>query len=98
LNQTAYIFQNIFFYDDALPVENWQLFTTENTEYNFGVETSFVNKTFLLAPEVFMNHFPINSSTILGFIQHAQRFGYFMQDYRALGFGGKHPLRALLNL
>tara|TARA_B110000971_G_scaffold170552_1_gene175230 strand:+ start:2907 stop:3062 length:156 start_codon:yes stop_codon:yes gene_type:complete len=51
-----------------------------------------------LAPEVFMNHFPINSSTILGFIQHAQRFGYFMQDYRALGFGGKHPLRALLNL
>jgi hypothetical protein len=28
LNQTAYIFQNIFFYDDAFRGENWQLFTT----------------------------------------------------------------------
>lgn len=69
-----------------------------NTEYNFGEETSFANKTFLLAPGVFMSYFPSDSSTVLGFIQHVQRFGGFTQDYTALGFGGKYQLTELLNL
>jgi hypothetical protein len=69
-----------------------------NTEYNFGEETSFANKTFLLAPGVFMSYFPSDSSTVLGFIQHVQRFGGFTQDYTAFGFGGKYQLTELLNL
>ena len=98
LDQTAYIFQNRFFYDYTLPNGNWQLFTELNTEYNFGEEISFANKTFLLAPGVFMSYFPSDSSTVLGFVQHAQRFGDFTQDYTALGFGGKYQLTELLNL
>jgi len=98
LDQTAYMFQNRFFYDYTLPGGNWQLFTELNTEYNFGEETSFANKTFLLAPGVFMSYFPSDSSTVLGFVQHAQRLGDFTQDYTALGFGGKYQLTELLNL
>ncbi len=95
---TAYTFQNRFFYDYTLPSGNWQLFTELNTEYNFGEEDSFANKTFLLAPGVFMSYFPSDKSTVLGFVQHAQRFGDFTQDYTALGFGGKYQLTDLLNL
>lgn len=98
LDQTAYTFQNRFFYDYTLPSGNWQLFTELNTEYNFGEEDSFANKTFLLAPGIFMSYFPSDKSTVLGFVQHAQRFGDFTQDYTALGFGGKYQLTDLLNL
>ena len=98
LDQTAYTFQNRFFYDYTLPSGNWQLFTELNTEYNFGEEDSFANKTFLLVPGIFMSYFPSDKSTVLGFVQHAQRFGDFTQDYTALGFGGKYQLTDLLNL
>lgn len=98
LDQTAYTFQNRFFYDYTLPNGDWQLFTELNTEYSFGEETSFANKTFLFAPGVFMSYFPSDKSTVLGFVQHAQRFGDFTQDYTALGFGGKYQLTDLLNL
>jgi hypothetical protein len=98
LDQTAYTFQNRFFYDYTLPSGNWQLFTELNTEYNFGEEESFANKTFVLAPGVFMSYFPNDKSTILGFVQHSQRFGDFTQDYTALGFGGKYQLNNTLNL
>ena len=98
LDQTAYTFQNRFFFDHTFPSGDWQLFTELNTEYNFGEEDSFANKTFLLAPGVFMSYFPSDKSTVLGFVQHAQRFGDFTQDYTALGFGGKYQLTDLLNL
>ena len=98
LDQTAYMFQNRFFYDYTLPSGNWQLFTELNTEYNFGDHTSFANNTFVFAPGVFMSYFPSKKSTILGFVQHSQRFGDFTQDYTALGFGGKYQLTNLLNL
>ena len=92
LDQTAYMFQNRFFYDYTLPSGNWQLFTELATEYNFGSEDSFANNTLVFAPGVFMSYFPSDKSTILGFIQHSQRFGDFTQDYTALGFGGKYQL------
>ncbi|MCG1036145.1 hypothetical protein [Polaribacter sargassicola] len=98
LDQTAYTFQNRFFYDYTLPSGNWQLFTELNTEYNFGDEDSFANKTFVLAPGVFMSYFPTDKSTILGFAQHYQRFGDFMQDFTSVGFGGKYQLNNTLNL
>lgn len=98
LDQTAYTFQNRFFYDYTLPSGNWQLFTELNTEYNFGDEDSFANKTFVLAPGVFMSYFPGANSTVLGFIQHYQRIGDFDQDFTALGFGGKYQLTKVLNL
>jgi hypothetical protein len=98
LDQTAYTFQNRFFFDHTFPSGNWQLFTELNTEYNFGEETSFANNTFLFAPGVFMSYFPSDKSTVLGFVQHAQRFGDFTQDYTALGFGGKYQLTETLNL
>ncbi|WP_298782262.1 transporter [uncultured Polaribacter sp.] len=98
LDQTAYTFQNRFFYDYTLPSGNWQLFTELNTEYNFGDEASFANKTFVVAPGIFMSYFPSDKSTVLGFVQHSQRFGDFTQDYTALGFGGKYQLTQLLNL
>ena len=98
LDQTAYTFQNRFFYDYTLPSGDWQLFTELNTEYNFGDEDSFANKTFVFAPGVFMSYFPSEKSTILGFVQHSQRFGDFTQDYTALGFGGKYQLTNVLNL
>ena len=45
-----------------------------------------------------MSYFPSDKSTILGFIQHLQRFGDFDQDFTALGFGGKYQLTQTLNL
>lgn len=98
LDQTAYTFQNRFFYDYTLPSGNWQLFTELNTEYNFGDDASFADKTFVLAPGVFMSYFPSDKSTILGFVQHYQRFGDFTQDFTTLGFGGKYQLTEVLNL
>lgn len=98
LDQTAYTFQNRFFYDYTLPSGNWQLFTELNTEYNFGDATSFANNSFVFAPGVFMSYFPTGKSTILGFVQHSQRFGDFTQDYTALGFGGKYQLSEILNV
>lgn len=98
LDQTSWIFQNRFFYDYTLPSGKWQLFTELNTEYSFGEETSFANNTFLLVPAVFMSYFPSDKSTVLGFVQHSQRFGDFTQDYTALGFGGKYQITKVLNL
>lgn len=98
LDQTAWTLQNRFFYDYTFPGDDWQLFTELNTEYNFGDEDSFANKTFVLAPGVFMSYFPSDKSTVLVFAQHSQRFGDFSQDYTALGFGGKYQLTKVLNL
>ena len=98
LDQTAYTFQNRFFYDYTLPSGNWQLFTELNTEYNFGDDNSFANKTVVLAPGLFMSYFPSGKSTILGFVQHYQRFGDFTQDFSSVGFGGKYQLTGTLNL
>lgn len=98
LDQTAWIFQNRFFYDYTFSSGNWQLFTELNTEYNFGDDKSFANNTFLVVPGVFLSYFPSGESTVLGFVQHAQRFGDFTQDYTALGFGGKYQLSKVLNL
>jgi hypothetical protein len=74
------------------------LFTELNTEYNFGDDTSFANKTFVFAPGIFMSYFPSPKTTILGFLQHQQRFGDFSQDFTALGFGGKYQLSEVLNI
>ena len=98
LDQTAYMFQNRFFYDYTLPNGDWQLFTELNTEYNFGDEASFANNTFALAPGVFMSYFPSSKATILGYVQHYQRFGDFTQDFTSIGFGGKYQLNETLNL
>ena len=98
LDQTAYTFQNRFFYDYTFPSGDWQLFTELNTEYNFGEDTSFANNTFVLAPGVFMSYFPNQEFTILGFLQHQQRVGDYKQDFTALGFGGKYQLTKTLNL
>lgn len=98
LDQTAYTFQNRFFYDYTFPSNDWQLFTELNTEYNFGDEDSFANKTFVLAPGVFLSYFPSQETTVLGFVQHQKRFGDFSQDFTALGFGGKYQLTKALNL
>lgn len=98
LDQTAWAFQNRFFYDYTFPSNKWQLFTELNTEYNFGDEESFADKTFIVAPGVFLSYFPSDKSTVLAFAQHSQRFGDFTQDYTALGFGGKYQLTPVLNL
>ncbi|MGB0892274.1 MAG: hypothetical protein ACPGUU_07970, partial [Flavobacteriaceae bacterium] len=98
LDQTAWSFQNRFFYDYTFPSGNWQLFTELNTEYGFGDDTSFANNTFLMVPGVFMSYFPSDKSTVLGFVQHSQRFGDFEQDNTALGFGGKYQLTDVLNV
>ena len=98
LDQTAYTFQNRFFYDYTFSSNKWQLFAELNTEYNFGDDNSFANKTFVFAPGLFMSYFPSDKSTVLGFVQHSQRVGDFKQDYTALGFGGKYQLTKKLNL
>jgi hypothetical protein len=77
LDQTAYMFQNRFFYDYTFPNGDWQLFTELNTAYNFGEEASFANNTFVIAPGVFISYFPSSESIVLGFVQHYQRFGDF---------------------
>ncbi len=98
LDQSSWIFQNRLFYDYTFDSGKWQLFTELNTEYSFGEETSFANNTFLLAPGIFMSYFPSDKSTLLGFVQHSQRFGDFSQDYTALGLGGKYQLSNTLNI
>lgn len=98
LDQTAFMFQNRFFYDYTLPSGKWQLFTELSTEYNFGDDTSFANNTFVLAPGLFMSYFPSDKSTILGYIQHYERFGDFTQNFTTLGFGGKYQLTDVLNV
>ncbi|CAM1356457.1 MULTISPECIES: transporter [Tenacibaculum] len=98
LDQTAWTFQNRFFYDYTFDSGKWQVFTELNTEYNFGEEKSFANNTFLLVPGAFLSYFPSDESTVLAFVQHAQRFGDFTQNYTALGFGGKYQLSKTLNL
>ena len=98
LDQTAWIFQNRFFYDYSFENNDWQLFAELNTEYNFGDEASFANNTFVFAPGIFLSYFPNSEFTILGLAQHSQRFGDFTQDYTALGFGAKYQLSNILNI
>ena len=98
LDQSAWSFQNRFFFDYTFPSGDWQLFTELNTEYGFGDEDSFANNTFLLAPGIFMSYFPSNKSTVLGFVQHSQRIGDFEQNGTSLGFGGKYQLNETLNI
>lgn len=113
LDEAAWNFQNRLFYDYTLPSGKWQLFTELNTQYFFGkdenavfdaqgrkttLEGSFASGTFILNPGIFMSYFPSEKSTILGFIQHTNRFGNFTQDFTALGFGGKYQLTNTLNL
>lgn len=98
LDQTAWIFQNRFFYDYTFSGGKWQLFTELNTEYNFGDEKSFANKTFFVVPGAFLSYFPTDKSTVLVFAQHAERFGEFTQNYTALGLGGKYQITKVLNL
>jgi hypothetical protein len=98
LDQTAYTFQNRFFYDYNFSNSDFQLFAEVNTEYNFGEENSFANQTFVFAPGLFLSYFPSSEFTILGLLQHSQRFGDFTQDYTAVGFGGKHQLSKMINI
>ncbi|MAD96118.1 MAG: hypothetical protein CMB99_02215 [Flavobacteriaceae bacterium] len=98
LDQTAYMFQNRFFYDYTFPSGKWQLFSELSTEYNFGDDNSFANNTYVLAPGLFMSYFPSGNSTILGYIQHYERFGDFAQNFTTLGFGGKYQLTQELNV
>ena len=98
LDQTALTFQNRFFYDYTFTGDQWQIFGEINTEYNFGEEESFANKTFSVAPGAFLSYFPSSETTVLGFIQHFHRFGDFEQDFSAVGLGAKYQLNKILNL
>ena len=113
LDEAVLNLQNRLFYDYTLPSGKWQLFTELNTQYFFGkdekatfdtegrkttLEGSFASGTFILNPGVFMSYFPTDTSTILGFVQHTNRFGDFTQDFTAVGFGGKYQLSEILNL
>ena len=113
LDETAFNLQNRFFYDYTFPSGKWQLFSELNTQYFFGdkevatfdnlgrkttVEGSFASNTFIVNPGLFLSYFPSDSSTILGFIQHTNRFGDFTQNFTALGFGGKYQLTEVLNV
>ncbi len=98
LDQTAWAFQNRFFFDHTFDSGNWQIFTELNTEYSFGSEESFANNTFLLSPGLFLSYFPSDVSTILVFSQHLERFGDFAQSGTSLGFGGKYQVTEVLNL
>ncbi len=98
LDQTAWSFQNRFFYDYTFASGKWQLFTELNTEYGFGDDKSFANNTFLVVPGAFISYFPTQEATVLAFVQHSERFGDFEQDNTALGFGGKYQLTDVLNL
>lgn len=113
LDEAAWNFQNRFFYDYTFPNGDWQLFSEINTQYFFGdkevaafddlgrkinSEGSFATNTFILNPGLFLSYFPSDKSTILGFVQHSNRFGDFTQDFTALGFGGKYQLTNELNL
>jgi len=113
LDEAAWNFQNRFFYDYTFPNGDWQLFSEINTQYFFGdkevaafddlgrktnSEGSFATNTFIFNPGLFLSYFPSDKSTILGFVQHSNRFGDFTQDFTALGFGGKYQLTNELNL
>jgi hypothetical protein len=98
LDQSAWSFQNRFFYDYTFPSGDWQIFTELNTEYGFGDDTSFANNTILLVPGAFLSYFPSNKLTILSFIQHSQRYGDFEQNNTSLGLGSKLQLTDSLNL
>lgn len=99
LDQSTWVLQNRFLFDYTLPSNKWQLFTELNTEYSFGDEDSFSDKTFVLAPSVFMSYFPSSTTTVLGFVQHSQRIGgNFQQNNSSVGFGGKIQLNDTLNL
>lgn len=99
LDQSAWALQNRYFYDYTFPSGKWQLFTELNTEYSFGDENSFANKSLLLAPGVFLSYFPTQKATILGFVQHAERVGgNFQQNSSSVGFGGKYQVTKVLNL
>lgn len=102
LDQTAWAFQNRFFFDYTLPGNKFQVFTELNTEYNFGAEESFANDTLLLSPGLFFSYFPSDKSTVLVFSQHLQRIGLtegaFEQNGTSLGFGGKYQLTNTLNV
>jgi len=99
LDQSTWVFQNRYFFDYTLPSGDWQLFTELNTEYSFGDEDSFSNKTLLIVPGVFMSYFPSSTTTVLGFAQHSQRVGgNFQQNGTSLGFGGKIQLTDAINL
>ncbi|WP_299672847.1 hypothetical protein [uncultured Tenacibaculum sp.] len=98
LDQTAWSFQNRFFYDYTFPSGKWQLFTELNTEYGFGDDKSFANNTFLIVPGAFISYFPTQKATVLAFAQHSERFGDFEQDNTSLGFGGKYQLTDVINL
>ena len=98
LDQTAWSFQNRFFYDYTFASGKWQLFTELNTEYGFGDDKSFANNTFLVVPGAFISYFPTQEATVLAFAQHSQRFGDFEQDNTSLGFGGKYQLTDVLNI
>lgn len=98
LDQTAWSFQNRFFYDYTFPSGKWQLFTELNTEYGFGDDKSFANNTFLVVPGAFISYFPTQKATVLAFAQHSERFGDFEQDNTSLGFGGKYQLTDVINL
>ena len=99
LDQSAWVLQNRYFYDYTFSSGKWQLFTELNTEYSFGDEDSFANKSLLLAPGVFMSYFPTQEATILGFVQHSARVGgNFQQNSSSVGFGGKYQLTKVLNI
>lgn len=98
LDQTAFTFQNRFFYDYTFPEGDWQIFTELNTEYNFGDDMSFANNTFVLSPGVFMSYFPSQKFTVLGFLQHHERVGDFNQNFSAFGGGAKYQLTKVLNM
>lgn len=98
LDQSAWAFQNRFFYDYTFSSGDWQLFTELNTEYSFGSNQSFANNTFLVSPGVFLSYFPSNKATVLVFTQHLQRFGDFAQNGTSLGFGGKYQLTDVINI
>lgn len=99
LDQSAWALQNRYFYDYTFPSGKWQLFTELNTEYSFGDEDSFANKTLLLAPGVFMSYFPTQKATVLGFVQHSQRVGgNFQQNSSSVGFGSKYQVTKVLNV
>ncbi len=112
LDQKGFIFQNRFFYDYTFPGDKWQLFTELNAEYNFGkkavrdanfdtVEGSFANNSLNLTPGVFLSYFPSQKFTVLGLVQHSQRFDLgndFSQDFTAVGGGAKYQLNRTLNI
>ena len=112
LDQKGFIFQNRFFYDYTFPGDKWQLFTELNAEYNFGkkavrdanfdtVEGSFANNSLNLTPGVFLSYFPSQKFTVLGLVQHSQRFDLgndFSQDFTAVGGGAKYQLNKTLNI